>query len=548
LKDIIMKIQRALISVSDKAGIVEFARGLSELGIEILSTGGTSKALAAAGVAVRDVSDFTGFPEMLDGRVKTLHPRVHAGLLHLRDNAEHLATMKEHKLDPIDLVCVNLYPFEQTVAKENVTFEEAIENIDIGGPTMLRSAAKNHAFVTVVTDPADYARVIEEIKKNNGNTTLALRLQLAQKVYAQQARYDAAIASYLSGHVTGVEASAPFVLALPAGEKLRYGENPHQDAVFYRDPKPIEACIAWAEVLHGKEMSYNNYLDADSALEAVRELAGEPGVAIIKHSNPCGYATGKNLAQAFEAAWAGDPVSAFGSVIAVTQIIDLETAQLFANRFIEVIIAPDYSPDAVAFLKAKSKNLRVLKLHQPLEPGRRAPSIRQINGGLLVQDRDLGLSEQWAALTANTFPEEKRPLAEFGIKVCKHVKSNAIVIVHEYAPSCYMLLGMGAGQPNRIDSLRKLAVPRAEENIARMGSEASAYGTSPTTFRDKIMGDCVLVSDAFFPFADNIDSAAEAGIRYIIQPGGSKKDEEVVSACDKYGIAMAFTGMRHFKH
>ena len=543
-----MKIQRALISVSDKAGIVEFARELSSLGIELLSTGGTSKALAAAGVPVRDVSDFTGFPEMLDGRVKTLHPRVHAGLLHLRDNAEHMATMKEHALDSIDLVCVNLYPFEQTVAKENVTFEEAIENIDIGGPTMLRSAAKNHAFVTVITDPADYAPVIAEIKSNDGNTTLATRLKLAQKVYAQQARYDAAIASYLSGHVSGVEASAPFVLALPAGEKLRYGENPHQEAVFYRDPKPVEACIAWADILHGKEMSYNNYLDADAALEAVRELAGQPGVAIIKHSNPCGFATGVNLPQAFEAAWAGDPVSAFGSVIAVTQTIDLETAQLFAKRFIEVIIAPDYAADALEFLKAKSKHLRVLKLHQPLQKGRPAPSLRQINGGLLVQGRDLEVNAQWVSLTANSFPEEKRALGEFGIKVCKHVKSNAIVIVREYAPGCYMQLGMGAGQPNRVDSLRKLAVPRAEENITRLAQESAAYGTSPNCFRDQIMGECVLVSDAFFPFADNIDEAAEAGIRYIIQPGGSKKDEEVVSACDKYGIAMVFTGMRHFKH
>jgi phosphoribosylaminoimidazolecarboxamide formyltransferase/IMP cyclohydrolase len=459
-----------------------------------------------------------------------------------------MATMKEHALDPIDLVCVNLYPFEQTVAKENVTFEEAIENIDIGGPTMLRSAAKNHAFVTVITDPADYAPVIAEIKSHDGNTTLATRLKLAQKVYAQQARYDAAIASYLSGHVTGVEASAPFVLALPAGEKLRYGENPHQEAVFYRDPKPVEACIAWAEILHGKEMSYNNYLDADAALEAVRELAGQPGVAIIKHSNPCGFATGINLPQALEAAWAGDPVSAFGSVIAVTQTIDLETAQLFAKRFIEVIIAPDYAADALEFLKAKSKNLRVLKLHQPLEKGRPAPSLRQINGGLLVQGRDLELNTQWVSLTANSFPEEKRALGEFGIKVCKHVKSNAIVIVREYAPGCYMQLGMGAGQPNRVDSLRKLAVPRAEENIARLAQESAAYGTSPNCFRDQIMGECVLVSDAFFPFADNIDEAAEAGIRYIIQPGGSKKDEEVVSACDKYGIAMVFTGMRHFRH
>ncbi|HMP90119.1 MAG TPA: bifunctional phosphoribosylaminoimidazolecarboxamide formyltransferase/IMP cyclohydrolase [Kiritimatiellia bacterium] len=541
-----MKIQRALISVSDKTGIVEFARELAGLNIEILSTGGTAKALAAAGVPVRDVSDFTGFPEMLDGRVKTLHPKVHAGLLHIRDNAEHLATMKEHDLAPIDLVCVNLYPFEQTIARENVTFEEAIENIDIGGPTMLRSAAKNHAFVTVVTDPADYDLVVREIKEA-GNTSLATRLMLAQKVYAQQARYDAAIAAYLCGHVKGGETARPFVMAMPAGETLRYGENPHQTATFYRDPKPIEACIAWADVLHGKEMSYNNYLDADAALEAARELAGQPGVAIIKHSNPCGFATGKTLTQAFDAAWAGDPVSAFGSVIAVTTTIELETAQLFANRFIEVIIAPDYTPEAISFLKAKSKNLRVLKLHKPLQPGRPGPAIRQINGGLLVQDRDLDLISHWSSPTETPFPESMRKLADFGIKVCKHVKSNAIVIVREYCEGGYMLLGMGAGQPNRVDALRKLAVPRADENI-RLLAESTGKNPGDRTFRDKIMGECVLISDAFFPFADNIDAAADAGIRYIVQPGGSKKDEDVVAACDKYGIAMAFTGMRHFRH
>jgi phosphoribosylaminoimidazolecarboxamide formyltransferase/IMP cyclohydrolase len=542
-----MKIQRALISVSDKNGIVAFARELAALGIELLSTGGTAKALAAAGIPVRDVSDFTGFPEMLDGRVKTLHPRVHAGLLHLRDNEEHRATMAEHHLDPIDLVCVNLYPFEQTVAKEDVTFADAIENIDIGGPTMLRAAAKNHAFVTVVTDPADYGPVLAELKTHDGNTTPATRLRLAQKVYAQQARYDAAIATYLAGQVEG-GADAPFVLALPAGESLRYGENPHQNAVFYRDPRPVEACIAHAEVLHGKEMSYNNYLDADAALEAVRELAGQPGVAIIKHSNPCGFATGPSLPAAFEAAWAGDPVSAFGSVIAATQPIDAETAALFANRFIEVIIAPDYTPDALELLRAKSKNLRVLKLHAPLEPGCPAPALRQINGGLLVQDRDLGLAEQWVSLTATPFPDDKRALAEFGMKVCKHVKSNAIVIVRATADGGSMLLGMGAGQPNRVDALRKLAVPRAEENIALLSAGEAGYGHSPTEFRDHIMGECVLVSDAFFPFADNIEAAAAAGIRFIVQPGGSRKDEEVVAACDRFGIAMAFTGMRHFRH
>lgn len=543
-----MKIQRALISVSDKSGVVAFAGALVDMGVEILSTGGTSKTLADAGVKVRDVSDFTGFPEMLDGRVKTLHPKVHAGLLFRRDDAKHIATMKEHGLDGIDLVCVNLYPFEATVAKPDVTFEDAIENIDIGGPTMLRSAAKNHAAVTVVTDPADYDVVIAEMKANQGETTPVLRRRLAQKVYAQQARYDGAIAKYLAGQISGGDAASPLVLAWPRGETLRYGENPHQEATFYRDPNPAEACIAWAEILHGKEMSYNNYLDADAALESARELAGAPGVAIIKHSNPCGFATGTSLAQAFEAAWSGDPVSAFGSVIAVTQTIDMATAELCAGRFIEVIIAPDYAPDALAFLRAKSKNLRILKLHKPLEAGRPAPQFRQINGGMLVQDRDLGLAERWVSLTATPFPDEKRALGEFGIKAVKRVKSNAIVIVREYAPGCFMLLGMGAGQPNRVDSLCKLAVPRAEENINRMIESNQSYGESPAAFRDRIIGECVLASDAFFPFPDSIECAAKAGIRMIIQPGGSKKDEDVIAACDQYGIAMAFTGMRHFYH
>lgn len=543
-----MKIQRALISVSDKSGVVAFAGALVDMGVEILSTGGTSKTLADAGVKVRDVSDFTGFPEMLDGRVKTLHPKVHAGLLFRRDDAKHIATMKEHGLDGIDLVCVNLYPFEATVAKPDVTFEDAIENIDIGGPTMLRSAAKNHAAVTVVTDPADYDVVIAEMKANQGETTPVLRRRLAQKVYAQQARYDGAIAKYLAGQISGGDAASPLVLAWPRGETLRYGENPHQEATFYRDPNPAEACIAWAEILHGKEMSYNNYLDADAALESARELAGAPGVAIIKHSNPCGFATGTSLAQAFEAAWSGDPVSAFGSVIAVTQTIDMATAELCAGRFIEVIIAPDYAPDALAFLRAKSKNLRILKLHKPLEAGRPAPQFRQINGGMLVQDRDLGLAERWVSLTATPFPDEKRALGEFGIKAVKRIKSNAIVIVREYAPGCFMLLGMGAGQPNRVDSLCKLAVPRAEENINRMIESNQSYGESPAAFRDRIIGECVLASDAFFPFPDSIECAAKAGIRMIIQPGGSKKDEDVIAACDQYGIAMAFTGMRHFYH
>ena len=542
-----MKIQRALISVSDKTGIVEFAKELAAAGIEILSTGGTSKALAKAGVAVRDVSDFTGFPEMLDGRVKTLHPNVHAGLLFLRGNKEHEATMAKHRLLPIDLVVVNLYPFEATVAKPDVTFVDAIENIDIGGPTMLRSAAKNHAHVTVVTDPADYSRVLLALREH-GNTTPELRRELALKVFAQQARYDGAIANYFSGQIKTEGFTPPFIAAFTGGTRLRYGENPHQEAVFYKDGTGAEACIAHAEILHGKEMSYNNYLDSDAALEVVRELAGAPGVAIIKHSNPCGCATGATLAQAFEAAWAGDPVSAFGSVIAVTEKVDLATAELFKDRFVEVLIAPDFAEDALGFLRSKSKQLRILKLHKPLEAALPGHVLRQVNGGMLVQDRDNKIISDWMTPTAAAFPDAKRPLAEFGIKVCKHVKSNAIVIVREYERGQFMLLGMGAGQPNRVDSLRKLAVPRAEENIKLLSEKGAAYGTTLKEFRDQVMRDCVLISDAFFPFADNIEAASEAGIRFIVQPGGSKKDEEVIAACDRYGIAMVFTGMRHFRH
>jgi AICAR transformylase/IMP cyclohydrolase PurH len=361
-----MKIQRALISVTDKTGVVEFARALSEMGVELLSTGGTAKAIREAGVPVKDISEFTGFPEMLDGRVKTLHPKVHAGLLHLRGNAEHEATMKQHGLLPIDLVCVNLYRFEATVAKRGVSFEDAIENIDIGGPSMLRSAAKNQRSVTVVCDPADYGRVLASLRENGGNTTEALRRELAQKVYARTAQYDAAIAGYLAGQLEAKETARPFVLAYAGGTRLRYGENPHQDAHFYKDPVAEEACVAHAEVLHGKEMSFNNYVDGDAALEAVKELAGTPAVAIIKHTNPCGYATGATLAEALEAAWAGDPVSSFGSVIAVTVPVDLKTAEVLKGRFVEALIAPAFAADALEFLKNKSKDIRLLRLHRPI--------------------------------------------------------------------------------------------------------------------------------------------------------------------------------------
>jgi len=535
------KITRALLSVSDKAGVVEFAKALSERGVELLSTGGTAKAIRDAGIEVKDVSEFTGFPEMLDGRVKTLTPQVHAGLLHLRDNDEHMATMKEHGLDPIDLVCVNLYPFESTIANPDVTLAEAIEQIDIGGPTMIRSAAKNMKFVTVVTDPADYQVVLESMDANGGDTTEELRFALGQKVFARTAEYNATIASYLADKVAG-DAPKPFVKTASNGVELRYGENSHQRAWLYTDAASTEAAIAQTEVLHGKEMSYNNYVDGEGALEAVKDLSGTPGVSVIKHTNPCGYATGETLAEAFEAAWSGDPVSAFGSVIAVTQPVDLATAELLKGRFIEALIAPDFDADALEFLKAKSKNIRLLKLKAPMAKAAPRKMIKDINGGVLVQDVDTDSIAEWTVPTKTAFDESKRALAEFGIASAKHTKSNAIMVVQEYKPGQFRVLGMGAGQPNRVDSLRKLAVPKAIENLKLQNPDITDDEIS------KVIGDCVFVSEAFFPFADSIDEAHAVGARFIVQPGGSIRDDEVVEACNKHGIAMAFTAMRHFRH
>lgn len=539
-------VSRALISVSDKTGVVEFSRELHEQGVDLLSTGGTATAIREAGIPVKDVSDFTGFPEMLDGRVKTLHPKVHAGLLYLRGEEAHEATMQEHGLEPIDLVCVNLYPFEETVAKEGVTFGDAIENIDIGGPTMLRSAAKNMKHVTVVTDPADYGPVLQEMKENGGATTEETRLRLGQKVFARVASYNGAIAGYLAGQVA-VDAPPPFVLTLQDAEGLRYGENPHQPATLYREPEGAEACIAHAEVLHGKAMSYNNYLDGHASLEAARELVGRPGASIIKHTNPCGFATGATLKQALEAAWAGDPVSAFGSVITVTVPLDAEAAEFLSGRFVEVIIAPDFTAEALEIL-TKKKNLRLLKLHAPFTAAKDAKAIRQIGGGILVQQRDNQVMDSWQVKTKADFPGNMADLAEFGVRACKHVKSNAILLVREYADGQFQTLGMGAGQPNRVDSVKKLAIARAKENIRLMHEAGEGDDLDLDAFTAKIMGECMLISDAFFPFADNIDAAHEAGIRFIVEPGGSVKDDEVIAACDRYGIAMAFTGMRHFLH
>ena len=539
-------IRRALISVWDKSGVVELARDLAAMGVEILSTGGTARALREAGVPVRDVADFTGFPEMLDGRVKTLHPRVHAGILHLRGRPDHERTMREHGLEPIDLVCINLYPFESVTAQSGAAWEEAIENIDIGGPAMVRSAAKNMDHVTVLTDPADYPVVLAEMRANEGATTLETRRRLGFKAFARTARYDAAIAAWLGARTGG--AVAPIVLAVADGVRLRYGENPHQSAALFPEPAGAEPSVARARQLHGKEMSFNNYLDGDAALETAREFAGVPAAVVIKHNNPCGCATGPDLAEALERAWEGDPVSAFGSVIAVTVPVNLTAAERLKGRFVEALIAPAFEPDALEFLRKKSRDLRLLELDRPLVPPAPGRQVRQIVGGLLAQDRDDSIVQHWVVPTAAPFPDAKRPLAEFGIRVAKHVKSNAIVLAREHAPGRFALLGMGAGQPNRVDALRRLAVPRALENLHRLYQAADRYGESSSEFVARQMGEAVLVSDAFFPFPDNIEHAAEAGVKYIVQPGGSVRDEEVIAACDRFGIAMVFTGMRHFLH
>jgi len=536
-----VKIKRALLSVSDKAGILDFARNLHEMDVELLSTGGTARAIREAGIPVKDVSDFTGFPEMLDGRVKTLTPQVHAGILYMRDNPEHVKTMEDFDLGQIDLVCVNLYPFEETIAKEDVSLPEAIEQIDIGGPTMIRSAAKNMRDVTVVTDPSDYAQTISEMREHDGATTEDFRFLLGQKVFARVAEYNAAIATYLAEQVTEQKLAKPFVKAYSDGAELRYGENSHQKAWLYTDADSREATIALTEVLHGKEMSYNNYVDGDGALEAVKDLSGQPGVSVIKHTNPCGYATGETLSEAFEAAWAGDPISAFGSVIAVTQMVDLETAQCLDGRFIEAIIAPGYADDALEHLM-KKKNLRILKLKKPMGKALPQRMVKQINGGLLIQDIDTEILEKWDVPTKAAFDDSKKELALFGIAAAKHTKSNAIVLVQEYKPGQFRVLGMGAGQPNRVDALRKLSVTKAIENLKTENPDITDEEIQA------IIGECVFVSEAFFPFADSIDAANEMGAKFIVQPGGSIRDDEVIAACNKHGIAMAFTSMRHFKH
>ncbi len=526
------KITRALVSVSDKRGIEAFAAGLAELGVEIVSTGGTSKALQAAGLAVREIADLTGFPEILDGRVKTLHPKVHGGILHIREDQDHVKQVEKHGIEAIDLVVVNLYPFEQTVAANNVTAPEAIENIDIGGPSMIRSAAKNFHDVAVVVEPNDYARILDELQRNEGSLSMVTRLRLARNAFEHTAHYDRTIAEFLvnrteidpeSGELEVVESELlPPRLALELRREagMRYGENPHQRAALYVEGRAWG--VAGADQLQGKELSYNNYLDLDAAWSMVSDLDGENACVIVKHTNPCGAATGATVVESYKRALATDPVSAYGSIIAFNQPVDGATAAALGELFVEAITAPEYSDEALEIFRRK-KNLRVMRMvrsdHDPSGP---LLELRRVSGGVLVQERDTGrVGVEDFRIVTNRKPsfEETRALL-FAWTVVKHVKSNAIVIASDG-----QLVGVGAGQMSRVDSVR-LAVEKATLPLK---------GT-------------VLASDAFFPFRDGLDSAAKHGVRAVVQPGGSVRDEEVIGAANEHDIAMAFTGMRHFKH
>jgi phosphoribosylaminoimidazolecarboxamide formyltransferase/IMP cyclohydrolase len=520
-------IQRALISVSDKSGIVDFARALSAFKVELLSTGGTAKLLASHGIAVTEVSDYTGFPEMLDGRLKTLHPKIHGGLLGRRDLDSHVQAMRQHRIPPIDLVVVNLYPFEETVAQPSCTLEQAIENIDIGGPTMLRAAAKNHAAVTVVVDSRDYAEVLEAMKRDRGAVGQDLRFRLAVKAFEHTARYDGAIANYLGAlDADGARAGFPhtfnqqFVQASP----LRYGENPHQKAAFYVEPHPAEACVATARLLQGKELSYNNIADADAALECVKSF-DEIACVIVKHANPCGVAIADSPLEAYKHAYITDPTSAFGGIIAFNRPLDAMTAKAILERqFVEVIITPSVNDDAKPILATKA-NVRVLECGAWGQQRPAGLDFKRVTGGLLVQDADYGLvTEQELKVVTQRAPtkQELRDLL-FAWKVVKFVKSNAIVYCKEGRT-----IGVGAGQMSRVYSARIASIKATDAGLEVRGS--------------------AMASDAFFPFRDGIDQAAEVGITAVIQPGGSMRDAEVIEAANQHGIAMVFTGMRHFRH
>ena len=544
-------IRRALLSVSDKTGLVDFARELvTKWSVELIATGGTKKLLADAGLPVKDVAEITKFPEMLDGRVKSLHPAIFAGLLAKRDKPDHMATLAEHNLPEIDLVVCNLYPFEQTVAKPGVTEAEAIENIDIGGPSMVRAAAKNFASVAIIAESwaGVYRPFLQHLEENGGQTTLEYRHRLAGSAFSRIADYDREIESYFFRSRLNLGREDGLHVSFDVKQTLRYGENPHQTAKFYvepglvrtwevgmpeRRPDPVRPCIATAEQLHGKELSYNNILDLDSALNLAREFAG-PACVVVKHNNPCGAATAAKLADAFAAAWDGDPQSAFGGILAFNKTLDADTASALmdpkAKRFIECVIAPDYEPHALDALKKWKENVRLLKTGE-LVGGPQGLDYRRVDGGLLVQTRDAGADkpDEWKCVTKRKPTEDEFRALHFAWFVCKHVKSNAIVLAsrlrEQPVSGAIGVVGVGAGQMSRVDSVQ-IAVRKAG---------------------DRVKGS-VLASDAFFPFRDNVDAAAAAGVTAIIQPGGSVKDPDSIAACDEHGIAMLFTGMRHFRH
>jgi phosphoribosylaminoimidazolecarboxamide formyltransferase/IMP cyclohydrolase len=524
------RVNRALLSVSDKTGLIAFAQALSGYGIELVSTGGTRKALADAGLKVLDVADLTGFPEMMDGRVKTLHPAVHGGLLAIRDNSEHGKAMQAHGIRPIDLLVVNLYPFEDTVAT-GAGAEACIENIDIGGPAMIRAAAKNHADVAVVVEPADYDAVLTALRENNGATTLGLRSKLAAKAYARTAAYDAAISNWFAQQLGD---TAPDFRAIGGKlvEALRYGENPHQNAAFYRTPEQRFG-VATARQVQGKQLSYNNLNDTDAAYEAIAEFDPQrtPAVVIVKHANPCGVAEGASLVEAYRKALACDPTSAFGGIVAVNRKLDAEAARAITEIFTEVIIAPDASEEAVAIVGAK-KNLRLLLTGGVPDP--RAPGLtaKTVAGGLLVQSRDNAVVDDMAlkVVTKRTPTDAERRDLAFAFRVAKHVKSNTIVYAKDGAT-----VGIGAGQMSRVDAAR-IAARKAEDAAKEAGRQ------------EPLTKGSVVASDAFFPFADGLLVAIEAGATAVIQPGGSVRDDEVIKAADDAGIAMVFTGTRHFRH
>ena len=517
-------IKQALISVSDKTGVVEFARGLVRFGVGIISTGGTARQLRDAGLPVTEVAEHTGFPEMLDGRVKTLHPKVHGGILARRDNAGHMKALAASGITTIDLVAINLYPFSQTVARPDCSFDEAIENIDIGGPAMIRGAAKNHGYVAVVTDPADYAAILGEMAAANGAVGAEMRFRLAQKAFSHTAAYDGAISNFLTGIDTaGRRAgfSGRLNLQFDLAEVLRYGENPHQNAAFYRDPRPVAGALGNYRQLQGKDLSYNNIADADAGWECVKTFAA-PACVIIKHANPCGAAVGASPLDAYRKAFATDPTSAFGGIIAYNREIDAATAEAVAGQFVEVVVAPAVATGAAAAFAAKS-NIRVLVV--PLAAGMNLYDLKRVGGGLLVQTPDnVNVArDQLRVVTRQQPSEEQMTDLVFAWRVAKFVKSNAIVFC-----GGGRTIGVGAGQMSRVDSARIASIKAANAGLTLTGS--------------------VVASDAFFPFRDGVDVVADAGAKAIIQPGGSLRDAEVIAAADEHGIAMVFTGFRHFRH